>query len=129
MHLSIPLSYRLSDMHKNYKSYYNFRSNSIFGSKLPIRSSSKFVFDCGYTEIPFCNHFVLIPTQKVNSSQTIGDYIINNLIILCKCIPGLYYISRLNFYLILLFCCIIIYIVINWSIIWEVIWYILMEVN
>ena len=111
--LFLPFDLSPSDLPKNYKPYYNSRLDSIFGSKLPIRSSSKFVFDCGYTEIPFCNHFVLIPMQKVNSSQTIGVYIISNLIILCKCIPGFYYISRLNSYFILLFCCFVIYIVIN----------------
>ena len=113
----IPLSYRLSDMPKNYKSHYNSRLDSIFGSKLPIRSSSKFVFDCGYTEIPFCNHFVLIPMQKVNSSQTIGVYIISMVIIFSKWILSIYYISRLGFELNLLFCCFLIYIVINWTII------------
>ena len=130
----IPLSYRLSDMPKNYKSHYNSRLDSIFGSKLPIRSSSKFVFDCGYTEIPFCNHFILrsdskdfilafceictqIPMQKVNSSQTIGVYIISMVIIFSKWILDIYYISRQSFELTLLFCCFLIYVVINWTII------------
>ena len=114
----IPLSYRLSDMPKNYKSHYNSRLDSIFGSKLPIRSSSKFVFDCGYTEIPFCNHFIQIPMQKVNSSQTIGVYIISMVIIFSKWILDIYYISRQSFELTLLFCCFLIYVVINWTIIW-----------
>ena len=79
--ISIPLSYRF-DMPKNYKSYYSSRLDSIFGSKLPIRSSSKFVFDCGYTEIPFCNHFINHPTQKVNSFPNHRDYsIIINMVI------------------------------------------------
>ena len=99
----IPFRNRLSDMPMSYKSYYNSRSNSIFGSKLPIRSSSEFVFDCGYTEIPFCSHFNLgsdskdfilafceiytqSPMQKVNSSQTIRDYKIPPIIIFSKCI-------------------------------------------
>ena len=72
--LLLPFDLSLSDMHKNYKSYYNFRSNSIFGSKLPIRSSLEFVFDCGYTEIPFCNHFYNNLMQKVHSCQTIRVY-------------------------------------------------------
>jgi hypothetical protein len=105
----IPLSYRFSDMPKNYKSHYNSRLDSIFGSKLPIRSSSKFVFDCGYTEIPFCNHFIQIPMQKVNSSQTIGVYIISMVIIFSKWILDIYYISRLDFDLVIFFCCISLY--------------------
>ena len=70
--LLLPFDLSQSDTHKNYKPYYNSRLDSIFGSKLPIRSSSKFVFDCGYTDIPFCNHFNKFPVQKVNSSQTTG---------------------------------------------------------
>ena len=72
MQFIYPLELSLVGLHKNYKSYYSSRLDSIFGSKLPIRSSSKFVFDCGYTDIPFCNHFINHPMQKVNSSQTIG---------------------------------------------------------
>ena len=80
----IPLSYRFSDMPKNYKSHYNSRLDSIFGSKLPIRSSSKFVFDCGYTEIPFCSHFINHPVQKVHSLPNHRDYIISMVIIFSK---------------------------------------------
>jgi len=62
--LFLPFDLSPSDLPKNYKPYYNSRLDSIFGSKLPIRSSSKFVFDCGYTEIPFCNHFYIDPHAK-----------------------------------------------------------------
>ena len=74
--ISIPLSYRF-DMPKNYKSYYSSRRNSIFASKFAIGSSFLFVLDCGYTEIPFCDHFINHPTQKVNSFPNHRDYIIN----------------------------------------------------
>jgi hypothetical protein len=114
----IPLSYRFSDMPKNYKPYYNSRLSSIFGSLgLPISPSLKFVLGGGYTEIPFCNHFIRIPMQKVNSSQTIGVYIISMVIIFSKWILDIYYISRQSSELTLLFCCFLIYVVINWTII------------
>ena len=74
--ISIPLSYRF-DMPKNYKSYYSSRRNSIFPGKSGIGSSFLFVLDCGYTEIPFCDHFINHPTQKVNSFPNHRDYIIN----------------------------------------------------
>jgi hypothetical protein len=106
----IPLSYRFSDMPKNYKPYYNSRLSSIFGSLgLPISPSLKFVLGGGYTEIPFCNHFIRIPMQKVNSSQTIGVYIISMVIIFSKWILDIYYISRLDFDLVIFFCCISLY--------------------
>ena len=74
--ISIPLSYRF-DMPKNYKSYYNSRRNSIFASKFAIGSSFLFVFDCGFTEIPFCSHIINYPAQKVHSLPNHRDYIIN----------------------------------------------------
>ena len=87
--ISIPLSYRF-DMPKNYKSYYNSRRNSSFPCKNGIGSSFLFVLDCGYTEIPFCNHFINHPMQKVNSFPNHRDYIININMVLNK----YYYISR-----------------------------------
>ena len=82
--LLLPFDLSQSDTHKNYKPYYNSRLDSIFGSKLPIRSSSKFVFDCGYTEIPFCSHFINHPVQKVHSLPNHRDYIISMVIIFSK---------------------------------------------
>ena len=87
--ISIPLSYRF-DMPKNYKSYYNSRRNSSFPCKNGIGSSFLFDLDCGYTEIPFCNHFINHPMQKVHSSPNHRDYIININMVLNK----YYYISR-----------------------------------
>ena len=72
MQFIYPLELSLVVLHKNYKSYYSSRRNSIFPGKSGIGSSFLFVLDCGFTEIPFCNHFINHPTQKVNSSQTIG---------------------------------------------------------
>ena len=77
MQFIYPLELSLVGLHKNYKSYYSSRRNSIFASKLAIGSSFLFVLDCGYTEIPFCDHFINHPTQKVNSFPNHRDYIIN----------------------------------------------------
>lgn len=109
----IPFRNRLSDMPKNYKSHYNSRLDSIFGSKLPIRSSSKFVFDCGFTESLFVTTLFRSPMQKVNSIQTIRDYIISMVIIFSKWILDIYYISPLDSYLVLFFCCIALYFIIT----------------
>ena len=88
---------------KNYKPHYNSRLDSCFASKFAIGSSSKCVFDCGYSDIPFCNHFNKFPVQKVNSSQTTG---------IIKYYPSLYfpsafwsfhYISPLDFELLYFF--------------------------
>ena len=90
---------------KNYKSCYNSRSNSSFGSliDLPIRSSLEFVFDCGYTESLFVTTLE-IPSCKKYIIQTIRDYIIGNIIILSKCILtiSLYFFS--GFDLCYIFC-------------------------
>jgi hypothetical protein len=104
--LFLPFDLSPSDMPKNYKPYYNSRLSSIFGSLgLPISPSLKFVLGGGYTEIPFCNHFYTILTQKVHSSQTMRTTIISNLIIFSKWILGFNYISRLNLGYVKLFCC------------------------
>ena len=81
--ISIPLSYRF-DMPKNYKSQYNSRINTIFDSEESISTSFIFVFVCGFTEIPFCSHFINHPVQKVHSLPNHRDYIININMVLNK---------------------------------------------
>ena len=92
---------------KNYKSCYNSRSNSSFGSliDLPIRSSLEFVFDCGYTESLFVTTLE-VPLCKKYIIQTIRDYILSNIIILSKPILRFHYISSLNLNSVIFFVCI-----------------------
>ena len=103
--LLLPFDLSLSDMHKNYKSYYNFRRNSCFPCKHGIGSSFLFVLDCGFTESLIVTTFIN-PLRNKYIIQTIRTNIISNLIIFCKWIPIFNYISRLNSYIVIFFVCI-----------------------
>ena len=101
--LLLPFDLSLSDTHKNYKPYYNSRLDSIFGSKLPIRSSLEGVFDCGFTESLIVTTFIN-PLRNKYIIQTIRDYIISTTIIFSKWILkfSLYFSS--GFLLCYIFC-------------------------
>ena len=99
--LSVPLSYRQSDMPINYKSHYNLRLDSSFASKLAIRSSSKFVFDEVFTESLLVNLFKSLTPKVI--IQPIRDYILPLIIIFSKWILKFRYISPLNSYYVYFF--------------------------
>lgn len=109
-------------MLKNYKSYYNPRRNSIFGSlDLPIRSSFLFVLDEGFTEsllvtlfkdlkkvilralyLPCVKYNFRSPHPKSTYLPNDRDYIISHILNLCKRI--IIIIS-----IVIFFCCTLLY--------------------